>query len=129
MFSLTTFVGSRGRRPRRGGRASGGGGRGGGRTGGMPQTRQANKNVALRKAVELHGPQSIEFETKDQETYDHVGPNRAWFSNYVGELVRTLPLHHPSWQDLEKATRAAFMNRLGVSYFIFLLIISLYLNI
>ncbi|PWA82869.1 hypothetical protein CTI12_AA173260 [Artemisia annua] len=106
--------GSGGRQPRRGGRARGGGGRGGGWAGGMPQIRQANKNVALRKAVDKSGPQSIEFEMTDQETYNHVRPNRAWYNNYVGELVRSLPLHYPSWHDLDAATRAAFMNRLGV---------------
>ena len=125
MFSLNSIVGSTG--PRRGGRSRRGGGRGGGRDGGRAQSRQGNKNVALRKAVSDRGPQQIEFEVNDKQTYVHVGPNRAWFSNYVGELVRSLPLHHPSWHSFDAAAKAAFMARLGVSYFIFLLIISIYL--
>ena len=125
-FSLTSIVGSS-QKPRRGGRARQAGGRGGGRDGGRAQVREANKNKDLRKAVTASGPQSIEFEWRDQKTFNHVGPNRAWFSNYVGELVRSLPLHYPSWHNLDEATRQGFMNRLGVSYFIFLLIISLYL--
>ena len=127
MFSLNSIVGSA--QPRRGGRSRRGGGRGGGRDGGRAPTRQANKNVALRKAVDASGPQQIEFEMNDQRTYVHVGPNRAWFSNYVGELVRSLPLHYPSWHKFDEAAKAAFMARLGVSYFIFLLIISIYLII
>ena len=125
-FSLTSIVGSS-QQPRRGGRARQGGGRGGSRDGGRAQVREANKNLDLRKAVTAKGPQSIKFEWRDQQTFNHVGPHRAWFSNYVGELVRSLSLHYSSWHDLDEATRQGFMNRLGVSYFIFLLIITLYL--
>ena len=109
--------------PRRSGQ---GGGRGrGGQNGGRQRPREENKNVKLKAAVRLRGLQSIDFEIGDKGTYTHVGPNQAWFGNYVGELIRQLPLHYDSWYDIEPELTANFLPSVGVSYFIFLLYILL----
>ncbi|GJV00379.1 retrovirus-related pol polyprotein from transposon TNT 1-94 [Tanacetum coccineum] len=54
------------------------------------------KNIELKKAAENNGPHEIDFEWNDQNTFTHVDKNVAWFSNYVGELVREVPMHYPS---------------------------------
>ena len=122
-FSLTPIAGSG--RPRRGGRARGGGRGRGGQNGGRQRPREENKNVKLKAAVRLRGLQSIDFEIGDKGTYTHVGPNQAWFGNYVGELIRQLPLHYDTWYDIEPELTANFLPSVGVSYFIFLLYILL----
>nr|GFB87181.1 hypothetical protein [Tanacetum cinerariifolium] len=40
-------------------------------------------NYELKKAVEKHGPQEIEFEWKDQKMMLHIGDNSSWFENYI----------------------------------------------
>ncbi|GJY87393.1 hypothetical protein Tco_0502021 [Tanacetum coccineum] len=65
-------------------------------------------NYELKKAVEKYGPQEIEFECMDQKTIRHIGDNSSWFENYIGELVSSLPYHHPSWRDIDARDKHHF---------------------
>ncbi|GKA24623.1 hypothetical protein Tco_0710656 [Tanacetum coccineum] len=62
------------------------GGRRGGRDEGRKGVCKETRNIELNKAVKRYGPQQIKFEWKDQNTMLYIGPNDAWFGNYVGEL-------------------------------------------
>ena len=127
-FHSLQFVGTAPRRGRGRGRAGEGRG-GGGRTG----VRRATKNVALRNAVRDFGPQPIEFDYTDQDTFRHVGDNAPWFSNYCGELIREFPLWYKSWYDIEEEKKAHIIPRLSVSYiisfYIVLFIVFIYFNV
>nr|GEX71178.1 hypothetical protein [Tanacetum cinerariifolium] len=43
-------------------------------------------------------PVSIRFEVDDRETIMPLSDHAAHWANYLGELVRELPLHYPSWR-------------------------------
>ncbi|PWA70724.1 hypothetical protein CTI12_AA275250 [Artemisia annua] len=45
--------------------------------------------------------------------YEHVGPHAKWFSNLVGELLRTsIPMHHNSWKRVPATAKAHIDNQL-----------------
>nr|GFD39456.1 hypothetical protein [Tanacetum cinerariifolium] len=46
------------------------------------------------------GPVLIRFEVDDRETLMPLGDHAAPWANYLGELVRELPLHYPSWRQM-----------------------------
>ncbi|GJX36061.1 hypothetical protein Tco_0247618 [Tanacetum coccineum] len=47
-----------------------------------------------------------------------LGEHAAHWANYLGELIRELSLHHPSWRQVPPEEKAGVMARIGVSYFI-----------
>ncbi|GJW05818.1 hypothetical protein Tco_1568241 [Tanacetum coccineum] len=58
------------------------------------------------------GPVSIRFEFGDRETLMPLGEHAAHWANYLGELVRELPLHYPSWRQCRR-TEGGVMSRIG----------------
>ncbi|GJT22239.1 hypothetical protein Tco_0892176 [Tanacetum coccineum] len=59
------------------------------------------------------GPVSIRFEFGDRETLMPLGEHAAHWANYLGELVRELPLHYPSWRQCRR-TEGGVMSRIGM---------------
>ncbi|PWA53560.1 hypothetical protein CTI12_AA443890 [Artemisia annua] len=60
----------------------------------------ATKNTKLHaERTDTGKPVSIRFEKNAEGMYEHVGPHAKWFSNLVGELLRTsIPMHFNSWR-------------------------------
>nr|GEW65089.1 hypothetical protein [Tanacetum cinerariifolium] len=69
-------------------------------------------NIERKKGVESYGPQEIDFEWRDQKMFTHVGRYHAWFSNYLGELVREFPMYYPSRHHIEEEKKARIQRRL-----------------
>ncbi|GJR03404.1 hypothetical protein Tco_0526388 [Tanacetum coccineum] len=80
--------------------------------GGGNGVRQATRNVVLKETVERYDPQKIRIEWGDHQTMLQVGPNSAWWSNFVDEMVREFPMHYPSWHDIEPTKKAHIRGRL-----------------
>ncbi|GJR48104.1 hypothetical protein Tco_1316207 [Tanacetum coccineum] len=68
----------------------------GGRRAGKQHTRQETRNLGLKAITDKSGPVLIRFEFGDRETLMPLCEHAAHWANYLGELVRELPLHHPS---------------------------------
>ncbi|GKF16856.1 hypothetical protein Tco_0061774, partial [Tanacetum coccineum] len=43
-----------------------------------------------------------------------LGEHAAHWANYLGELVRELPLHYPSWRQVPAVQKARVMARIGI---------------
>ncbi|GKF82251.1 hypothetical protein Tco_0243907 [Tanacetum coccineum] len=90
----------------RGHGGDGGGGNGirkpnlGGRKAGRLYTRQETQNLELKEITDVHGPVPIWFEWNDRETLMPLGDHAAHWANYLGELIRELPMHYPSWRQV-----------------------------
>ncbi|GJT20581.1 hypothetical protein Tco_0890518 [Tanacetum coccineum] len=64
---------------------------------GAVNTRDKTRNLSLKKVAEAKGPVSIQFDVGDKQTLNPLGPHAAHWSNYIGEVVRSVPLYYPSW--------------------------------
>ncbi|GKF41560.1 hypothetical protein Tco_0124902 [Tanacetum coccineum] len=58
----------------------------------------------------------IRFKFGDRETLMPLGEHAAHWANYLGELVRELPLHHPSWHQVPPKQKAGVMARIGTQF-------------
>ncbi|GJS63709.1 hypothetical protein Tco_0678273 [Tanacetum coccineum] len=54
------------------------------------------------------------FEVNDRETLMPLGDHAAHWANYLGELVRELPLHYPSWRQMSPERKAGVVAKIGV---------------
>ncbi|GJS19987.1 hypothetical protein Tco_0448619 [Tanacetum coccineum] len=88
----------------------------GGRGAGRLNTRDKTWNLSLKEIAEAKGPISINFEQGDKQTLNPLGPHAAHWSNYIGEVVRSVPLYYPSWEKVPKERKAAIISEIGVSY-------------
>ncbi|GJV74324.1 hypothetical protein Tco_1494319 [Tanacetum coccineum] len=88
----------------------------GGRSVGMQHTRQETQNLGLKAITDKSGPVPIWFEFGDRETLMPLGEHAAHWANYLGELIRELPLHHPSWRQVPSEEKAGFMARIGTQF-------------
>ncbi|GKA38868.1 hypothetical protein Tco_0731419 [Tanacetum coccineum] len=86
----------------------------GGRRAGRQHTRQETRNLGLKAITDKSGPVPIRFEFGDRETLMPLGEHAAHWANYLGELVRELPLHHPSWRQVPPEEKAGVMARIGM---------------
>nr|GFC33740.1 hypothetical protein [Tanacetum cinerariifolium] len=70
-------------------------------------TRQETRNLGLKAITNKNGPVPIRFEFGDRETLMPLGDHAVHWANYLGELVRELPLHYPFWRQMppERKTR------------------------
>nr|GFC64836.1 hypothetical protein [Tanacetum cinerariifolium] len=80
----------------------------GGRRAGRQHTRQETRNLGLNAITDKSGPVPIRFEVDDRETLMPLGNHAAHSANYLGELVRELPLHYPSWRQMPPKRKAGF---------------------
>ncbi|GKB17086.1 hypothetical protein Tco_0851009, partial [Tanacetum coccineum] len=85
----------------------------GGRRAGRQHTRQETRNLGLKAITDKSGLVSIQFEFGDRETLMPLGEHGAHWANYLGELVRELPLHYPSWRQVPAEQKAGVMARIG----------------
>ncbi|GJT88887.1 hypothetical protein Tco_1070604 [Tanacetum coccineum] len=85
----------------------------GGTRAGRQHTRQETRNLGLKAITDKSGPVSIRFEFGDRETLMPLGEHAAHWANYLGELVRELPLHYPSWRQVPAEQKAGVMAQIG----------------
>ncbi|GKB46688.1 hypothetical protein Tco_0897441 [Tanacetum coccineum] len=64
----------------------------GGRKVGQLHTRQETRNLGLKKITDDKGPVPIRFEWDDKKTMMPLGGHASHWSNYIGELIREMPL-------------------------------------
>ncbi|GJT09475.1 hypothetical protein Tco_0856517 [Tanacetum coccineum] len=88
----------------------------GGRKAGRLHTYQETQNLGLKKITDLYGPVSIRFEWNDRETLMPLGDHVAHCANYLGELVRELPMHYPSWCQVPVEQKAGVLAKIGAQF-------------
>ncbi|GJV81014.1 reverse transcriptase domain-containing protein [Tanacetum coccineum] len=85
----------------------------GGRKAGRLHTRQETRNLGLKKITDDKGPVPIRFEWDDKKTLMPLGEHASHWSNYLGELIREMPLYYPSWQKVPAERKAAIVTKIG----------------
>ncbi|GJT93242.1 reverse transcriptase domain-containing protein [Tanacetum coccineum] len=88
----------------------------GGRRAGKLHTRQETQNLRLKAITDKSGPILIRFEVNDRETLMPLGDHAAHWANYLGELVRELPLHYPSWRQMPPERKAGVVAKIGTQF-------------
>ncbi|GKA26013.1 hypothetical protein Tco_0712122 [Tanacetum coccineum] len=86
----------------------------GGRRAGRLNTRQETWNLGLKAITDKNGPVPIRLEFGDRETLMPLGDHAAHWANYLGELVRELPLHYPSWRQIPSERKAKVVANIGM---------------
>ncbi|GKA05353.1 reverse transcriptase domain-containing protein, partial [Tanacetum coccineum] len=86
----------------------------GGRRAGGLHTRQETQNLGLKAIIDKNGPVPIRFEFGDRETLMPLGDHAAHWANYLGELVRELSLHYPSWRQMPPERKAGVVAKIGI---------------
>ncbi|GJY78226.1 hypothetical protein Tco_0484027 [Tanacetum coccineum] len=86
----------------------------GGRKAGMLHTRQETRNLGLKKITDDKGPVSIRFEWDDKKIMMPLGDHASHWSNYLGELIREIPLYYPSWQKVSAERKATIVTKIGM---------------
>ncbi|GJY40839.1 hypothetical protein Tco_0428109 [Tanacetum coccineum] len=71
-------------------------------------TRQETRNLGLKKITDDKGPVPIWFEWDDKKTLMPLGDHASHWSNYLGELIREMPLNYPSWQKVPTERKTQF---------------------
>ncbi|GJY15902.1 putative reverse transcriptase domain, ribonuclease H-like domain, aspartic peptidase domain protein [Tanacetum coccineum] len=62
------------------------------------------------------GPVPISFDVGDKHTLNPLGPHAAHWSNYVGEVVRSVSLYYPSWEKVPKERKATIISDIGTMF-------------
>ncbi|GJX25654.1 hypothetical protein Tco_0231950, partial [Tanacetum coccineum] len=88
----------------------------GGRGAGRLNTRDKTQNLSLKEIAVAKGPVPINFEQGDKQTLNPLGPHAANWSNYIGEVVRSVPLYYPSWEKVPKERKAAIISEIGTLF-------------
>ncbi|GJT98619.1 hypothetical protein Tco_1094137 [Tanacetum coccineum] len=88
----------------------------GGRKAGRPHTRQETRNIGLKKITDDKGPVPIRFEWDDEKTLMPLGDHASHWSNYLGELIREMPLYYHSWQKVLAERKAAILTKIGTQF-------------
>ncbi|GJS98115.1 RNA-directed DNA polymerase, eukaryota [Tanacetum coccineum] len=88
----------------------------GGRRAGRQHTRQETRNLGLKAITDKSGPVTIRFEFGDRDTLMPLGEHAAHWANYLGEIVREMPLHYPSWRQVPPEQKAGVMARIGTQF-------------
>ncbi|GKA64792.1 DIE2/ALG10 family protein [Tanacetum coccineum] len=85
----------------------------GGRKAGRLHTRQETQNLRLKKITDDKGPVPIRFEWDDKKTMMPLGDHASHWSNYLGELIKEMPLYYPSWKKVPAKRKAAIVTKIG----------------
>nr|GEZ48951.1 hypothetical protein [Tanacetum cinerariifolium] len=88
----------------------------GGRRAGRLHTRQETQNLRLKAIMDKSGPVLIRFEVDGRETLKPLGDHAAHWANYLGELVRELPLHYPSWRQMPPERKAGVVAKIWFAF-------------
>ncbi|GJW30582.1 hypothetical protein Tco_0047457 [Tanacetum coccineum] len=105
-----------------GSRLGDGGGKGtrkpnlGRRRAGRLHTRQETRNLRLKAITDKSGLVPIRFKVNDRETLVPLGDHAAHWANYLGELVRELLLHYPSWRQMPPEQKAGVVENIGTQF-------------
>nr|GEU95780.1 hypothetical protein [Tanacetum cinerariifolium] len=89
----------------------------GGKRAGMMHTRQETQNFELKAITDKNGLVPIRFEFGDRETLMPLRDHVAHWANYLGELVRELPLHYPSWRQMPPERKARIVAKIRETQF------------
>ncbi|GKA54161.1 F-box domain containing protein [Tanacetum coccineum] len=52
----------------------------------------------------------------DKQTLNPLGPHAGHWSNYIGEVVRSVSLYYPSWEKVLKERKAAIISEIGTLF-------------
>nr|GEV92491.1 tetratricopeptide-like helical domain-containing protein [Tanacetum cinerariifolium] len=88
----------------------------GGRKAGRLHTRQETRNLRLKKITDVHGLVPIRFEWNDKETLMPLGDHAAHWANYLGELVRELPMHCPFCRQVPAEQKAGVLAKIETQF-------------
>nr|GEY26332.1 hypothetical protein [Tanacetum cinerariifolium] len=88
----------------------------GGRKAGRLHTRQETQNLEIKKITDDKGPVPIRFEWDDKNTLMPLGDHASHWSNYLGELIRKMPLYYPYWQKVPTEQKAAILTMIGTQF-------------
>nr|GEX31157.1 hypothetical protein [Tanacetum cinerariifolium] len=88
----------------------------GGRKVGRLHTCQETQNLGLKKNTDNKGPVLIRFEWDDKKTLMPLGDHASHWSNYLGELIREVPLYYPSWQKVLTKWKAAILTKIETQF-------------
>ncbi|GJW64884.1 hypothetical protein Tco_0116768 [Tanacetum coccineum] len=88
----------------------------GGRKAGRLHTSQETRNLGLKKITDDKGPVPIRFEWDDKKTMMPLGEHASHWSNYLGELIREMPLYYPSWQKVLAERKAAILTKIETQF-------------
>nr|GEY29881.1 hypothetical protein [Tanacetum cinerariifolium] len=86
----------------------------GGRKAGRLHTHQETQNLGLKKITNDKGPVPIRFEWDDKKTMMPLGDHASHWSNYLGELIREMPLYYPSWQKVLAKCKAMILTKIRI---------------
>ncbi|GJU49011.1 phospholipase-like protein [Tanacetum coccineum] len=87
----------------------------GGRKADRLHTRPGDRYIGVKEITDDEGtrpPPSIVFEWDDKKTMMPLGEHASHWSNYLGELIREMPLYYPSWQKVPAERKAAIMTKI-----------------
>nr|GFA65672.1 acidic leucine-rich nuclear phosphoprotein 32 family member A [Tanacetum cinerariifolium] len=78
----------------------------GGRAPDRLNTRDKTRNLPLKEITDTKGPIPIRFEVRDKQALMPHGEHATHWSSYIGEVIRGVPLYHPSWLKVPKERKA-----------------------
>ncbi|GKC01361.1 hypothetical protein Tco_0987497 [Tanacetum coccineum] len=87
-----------------------------GRGAGRLNTRDKTRNLSLKEIAEAKGLFSIHFNVGDKKILNPLGPHAAHWSNYIEEVVMSVPLYYPSWEKIPKERKAALISNIGTLF-------------
>nr|GFA88087.1 hypothetical protein [Tanacetum cinerariifolium] len=85
----------------------------GGRAAGRLNTRDKTWNLSLKEITDTKGPFLIRFEVRDKQTLMPLDEHATHWSSYIGEVIRGVPLYHPSWLKVPKERKATLIADIG----------------
>nr|GEV11811.1 hypothetical protein [Tanacetum cinerariifolium] len=88
----------------------------GGRKAGRLCTRQETRNLRLKEIMNVHGLVLIWFEWNDRETMMTLDDHVAHWANYLGELIRDLQMHYPSWRQVSPERKAGVLEKIRTQF-------------
>nr|GFB58381.1 hypothetical protein [Tanacetum cinerariifolium] len=88
----------------------------GGRAAGRLNTRDKTRNLSLKEITDTKGPVLIRFELRDKQTLMPLGEHAAHWSSYIGEVIRGVPLYHPSWLKVPKEQKVTLIADIGTQF-------------
>nr|GEX53864.1 hypothetical protein CTI12_AA610890 [Tanacetum cinerariifolium] len=88
----------------------------GGRAAGRLNTRDKTQNLSLKEITDKKGPVPIRFELRDKQILIPLGEHAAHWSSYIEEVIKGVPLFHPSWLKVPKERKATLIADIGTQF-------------
>nr|GEU82406.1 reverse transcriptase domain-containing protein [Tanacetum cinerariifolium] len=85
---------------------------------GRLHTHQETQNIGLKKITDDKGPILNQFEWDDKKTKMPLGDHASHWSNYLGKLIREMPLYYPSWKKVSVKRKAAILTKIGAAHWV-----------